>query len=233
MDELSILDQDQPAVPLHWVESLFSRMQLYYGNRFLDMFCNANMDDVKLVWAQQMALLTEDELRRGVAALIAREWPPSLPEFVKLCKLSVDPEVAYFEAVEQGIAREEGKPNRWSSPAIYWAWRAIGGYEFRTQSYGYLKGRWSKILAAEVAKGEWLPIPDMALQLGVNMKSTDMSVRGVQELSKSIQQFQCKSADTATDHRRWAKEIVRKLKQGEPVALMASTMAQAALGLRK
>lgn len=236
MDVLSILEEVQPSVPLHWVESLFVRMQACYGNRFIDMFVNADMDDVKAVWGQQMFLLTDNELRRGVAALMSREWPPSLPEFVKLCKLVIDPEIAFFEALEQGLAREEGKENTWSSPAVYWAWRAIGGYEFRSQSYAYLKSRWSKVLAAEVEKGTWLPIPETNLQLGVTMKSTAMSARGIQELSKSINQFQPKSADSNIDHLHWARKINQKLKQGESVPLMASKLAQEALeksGFRK
>lgn len=233
MDALSIVDQEQPSVPIQWVEKLFSRMQACYGNRFLDMFANANMDDVKTIWGQQMYLLSKDELCRGVAALMTREWPPSLPDFFKLCRPTIDAEVAYFEALEQGVAREEGKSNVWSSPAIYWAWRAIGGYEFRSQSYAYLKGRWSKVLADEVAKGAWPPIPEATLQIGVNVKSTEMSARGVQELGKAIHRFQSKSIDPNVDHLCWAKEIERKIQRGESVPLIAEKMAQEALRFRR
>lgn len=196
------------------------------------MFSNAKMDDVKRVWGQQMYLLTKDELCRGVAALMSREWPASLPEFIKLCKPPIDAEVAYYEALEQGLAREEGRQNTWSSPAIFWAWRTIGGFEFRSQSFVNLKGRWSKILGEEVAKGTWPPIPETALQLGVNMKSTDISARGVAELEKEIHRFQSKSLDPNVDHLYWAKEIVRKIKQGESVPLIAEKMALEALRSR-
>jgi hypothetical protein len=233
MDASSILDQAQPSVPIQWVERLFSRMQACYGNRFLDMFANANMDDVKVVWGQQMYLLTKDELCRGVAALMTRDWPPSLPEFVKLCKPAIDAEVAYYEALEQGLAREEGRSNTWSSPAIYWAWRTIGGFEFRSQSFAYLKHRWSKVLADEIAKGTWPPIPETTLQLGVDMKSTDIAGRGVAELDKALHRFQSKSLDPDVDHLYWAKEIVRKVKQGESVPLIAEKMALEVLSSRR
>lgn len=233
MDVSSILDQAQPSVPIQWVEKLFSRMQACYGNRFLDMFANANMIEVKAVWGQQMYLLSNHELCRGVAALMTREWPPSLPEFIKLCKPPIDAEVAYYEALEQGLAREEGRPNTWTSPAIYWAWRTIGGFEFRSQSFAYLKSRWSKVLADEVAKGTWPPIPEMALQLGVDMKSTEMSARGAQELDKAIHRFQSKSTDPNIDHLCWARKIKDKLQRGESVPLTVEKMALEALSSRR
>ena len=233
MELSSIFDQTLPSVPTRWVDSLFIKMQDCYGNRFLDQYLHIDLGKVKVLWGQQMYLLNANELRRGVAALLTREWPPSLAEFIKMCKLVIDPEAAYFEALKQGMAREAGKENTWSSPAIFWAWKTVGGYEFRTQSYTQLKGRWSRVLADECAKGEWPPIPSMLLQLGADMKSTSISARGVEELDKAIHEIQRKQTDDPEDHLRWAKEIEQKQKRGESVPLIASKMAQEALGSRR
>lgn len=230
MDALSISDQAAPSVPLSWVKNLFQRMQSCYGKHFLDMWTNTDMESVMGMWAQQMATMTHDELRRGVAALMTRDWPPTLPEFVKMCKPSIDPETAYYEALEQGRARDEAKPNVWSSPAIYWAWRAVGPHEFRSQSYPALKARWAKALADEVGKGQWAAIPETVLQVGVDMGKTAMSALGAVELSKAIANVG-KTPQSGIDHLRWAREIRQRVARGDrSVALIAAQMAEDALG---
>ncbi|SAL05989.1 hypothetical protein AWB78_07813 [Caballeronia calidae] len=78
------------AIPEHWVERLFDRMQSIWGARFADFWRNSpEPDAVKAVWREGLADLTDNALRRGVAALIHEKAPPTLPRFRELCH--VDP----------------------------------------------------------------------------------------------------------------------------------------------
>ena len=55
------------------------------------MWRGQDIEFVKTVWAVEMGKLTRKEIKRGVDALIMRDWPPTLPEFVKLCKTQDGP----------------------------------------------------------------------------------------------------------------------------------------------
>ncbi|MFZ6690245.1 hypothetical protein [Undibacterium sp. SXout20W] len=214
MEQLSTFDHGVPEAWLVWTQKLFKYMEACYGNRFLDMWINSDLDAVMHVWAVKLMQMTADELRRGRASLDSRDWPPTLPEFIKMCRPGLDPQVAYYEALEQGRAREEGRENIWSSPAIYWAWRSVGAFEFRNQSYQTLRVRWEKALADELGKGNWEPIPLTALQVGFDKKSTVMSKRGAVELNKMVSKLTTtKGSDF--DHLGWARKIVARAQAGD------------------
>jgi hypothetical protein len=70
---VSLSTSTQPA-PITWVESLFARMQGIYGNKFLDMWRDTDTEMVKALWADEMGKLTNEELKRGYAALMSRDW---------------------------------------------------------------------------------------------------------------------------------------------------------------
>ena len=80
-----------------WVRKLFAEMQGNYGTRFLDMWrsgqADTNGDDVGLqnamdMWAEKLAGFRErpDAIRRVLDTL--PKHPPTLPEFVDLCRTS-------------------------------------------------------------------------------------------------------------------------------------------------
>lgn len=75
----------KPA-PISWVESLFSRMTACYGSKFADMWRDADMDLVKNMWASEMGKLSGSELKHGYDSMMTKPWPPTLPEYVQLCK---------------------------------------------------------------------------------------------------------------------------------------------------
>jgi hypothetical protein len=64
-----------------------------YGARFADAWKGCDLRNVKSVWAETLGSLSRDELARGVAGCMGREWPPTLPEFVKMCR-QADPNSA-------------------------------------------------------------------------------------------------------------------------------------------
>ncbi len=214
MDELLTFEADVPEVWMTWTSKLFKFMEACYGNKFLDMWASADLVAVKQVWALTLMTLTRDELMRGRQGLMTRDWPPALPEFVKMCRPGIDPATAFYEAQEQGRAREEGRPNVWSCPAIYWAWRTIGAFEFRNQNYQTLRVRWEKALADEVGKGQWEPVPATALQLTAKMKTTAISRRGSSELEKAmaaVNKLDCGNVD----HKAWLKKAAARIVNGD------------------
>lgn len=84
-------------LPLGWVRKLFAELQGNYGTRFLDMWrsgqADTNGDDVGLqnamdMWAEKLAGFRErpDAIRRVLDTL--PKHPPTLPEFVELCRTS-------------------------------------------------------------------------------------------------------------------------------------------------
>jgi hypothetical protein len=98
------------------------------------MWRDTNIELVKQLWADEMGKLSNDDLRRGYGALMSRDWPPSLPEFIKLCRPTIDPTVAYYEAVAGMQARERGEVGKWSHPAIFWAAVQISAFDLKNQS---------------------------------------------------------------------------------------------------
>jgi hypothetical protein len=74
------------ALPEEWVERLFARFEAMYGAKFADAWKGCDLRNVKVVWAEALGSLRRDEITAGIAGCMTREWPPTLPEFVKLCR---------------------------------------------------------------------------------------------------------------------------------------------------
>lgn len=71
-------------IPLHWVESLFSRMAIRYGAVWLNHWQGIDLDAVKLDWATELAGLSNEALKYGVVNL-PLDKPPTLGQFKALC----------------------------------------------------------------------------------------------------------------------------------------------------
>lgn len=70
------------------IDRLFSRFAALYGAQKVGaMWHGADIAEVKSVWAAQIEP-HKDVLRDAIQSLInqGREWPPTLPEFVALCR---------------------------------------------------------------------------------------------------------------------------------------------------
>ena len=149
------------AVPVPWIERLFDRLRVILGPRLADLFAGAPVEDVKREWGEALAGFTGEEIKRGLDETRTRRFPPSLPEFLHLCRPGLDPEVAWYEA-EQGLrAHAEKRAFPWSHPAIYWAARdSTFAPAIRGESFSKHRKRWEIHLKAEFAKGAWANPPD-------------------------------------------------------------------------
>jgi hypothetical protein len=85
------------ALPKHWMEALFAKMIAFYGSKFALMWQGSNSVEVQKVWAVELFKLSREQLKAGSDSLSALPKPPTLPEFIALCK-SARLEQAAFQA---------------------------------------------------------------------------------------------------------------------------------------
>jgi hypothetical protein len=74
------------SLPLSWIETLFARFSAAWGAQKVGvMFPSESHDEVKTLWAAQLARFEPETLRHALQAAIdsGREWPPTLPEFIE------------------------------------------------------------------------------------------------------------------------------------------------------
>jgi hypothetical protein len=199
------------AIPDSWVEKLFERMVGLYGNKFLDMWGKTDLLQVKAIWAQELGKLSREEIAKGANALINQEWCPTLPQFIKLCRTDIDSVTAYYEAVNGVVAREKGEIGEWSHPAIFWASVKVGSFDLKNQTYSNIKARWERALDEEINKGEWSDIPQaqIALPPPATPATKDIAEKYLAETQI------IKKQESKTDHKRWAKIILQREKDGD------------------
>jgi hypothetical protein len=188
-------------------------MLFEYGKKFSDQWGGADPEPLKLHWAQRLVDLTGDELKRGVSLLETKDWPPSLPEFRKMCRPPIDPIAAYYEAVNGVTERERGEKGTWSHPAIYWASVIVGAFDLKNLSYSQVKDRWQKALDEQLAKSEWSDIPDPVVALPAPGKTkTDR-----EQAQKMLAQLHASDIGKGkyADQRRWIAKIFERQKRGD------------------
>lgn len=170
---MSATSPERPsALPDAWIERLFLRFSAMYGSKFADLWRGCDLANVKAQWAEDLAGYTPDEIKRGIdACKTGRDWPPTLPEFLKLCRKPIDAERAFYEAVEQMARRESGR-DVWSHPAIYWAAVDIGAFDLKNGTWKTLQHRWWNALSKRMddsslpdvpARAEALPAPGQTM----------------------------------------------------------------------
>ncbi|MGK5024604.1 hypothetical protein [Janthinobacterium sp. RB2R34] len=219
------------AIPERWIIALFNKMKFSYGVKFADQWRGIDTEGIKRHWAQKLFVLTTAELTRGVERLDSRAWPPTLPEFLALCRPPIEPSVAFHEALEQGALRTRGEPNVWSSPAVFWAWRKLGAYECARSTYAVLRPRWEAALAAELERDEIEPIP---AQDPVALPAPGTSVTPSRKAQQMIGAFKLKSLGDAAhgDGKRWAGRIMERKKAGAIFSIFVIECAERTLGVR-
>ncbi len=135
----------EPApLPTTWVERLFEVMLTHYGKAFLDKWAVVSPEKLKAMWAEKLGGLTRAEMARGVESLDQCAFPPSLPEFRRLCRPPVNYEGLFFEAAREWQRRRDGQ-DAWSDPAVYWAAQQLGR-TLQELPYEKLRARWREAL---------------------------------------------------------------------------------------
>lgn len=209
------------AIPERWIESLFEKMLFTYGAKFSDQWKGIDPAGLKRHWATELGKFSTDELKAGVSKLKSKEWPPTLPEFEKMCKPSIDPTVAYYEAVIGIQARAKGEMGQWSSPAVFWAAMPLS-FDLGTQTYSQIKARWEKALADQIDRGEWVPIPEPMVALPAPGKaelSKEKTAKMVQEIGAAA------ILKPKSEHTFWYRDIIARERKGDKTLNRAQVRA--------
>ncbi|WP_244096418.1 hypothetical protein [Burkholderia dolosa] len=74
------------AIPQRWIERLFGTMSAFYGARFADLWRGSKVAEVKRAWGIELSKLSAEQMRAGRENLAALAKPPTLPEFMALCR---------------------------------------------------------------------------------------------------------------------------------------------------
>lgn len=219
--------ESSTSTPLQaWVEKLLRYMLAAYGKKFTDQWCMVEQRDIVEVWAEELEGLTHAELKAGKDALVDRVFPPTLPEFKRLCRPGVDPLKAYYEAVAGVQARFAGEHGEWSHPAIYHAAMPMA-VELREQSYSQVKARWETALAQQLAKGAWEEIPIPMLQLTAPGQSTTSSEKARAAIAHLVSSVVNRPG--SADPKAWARRLLAREHAGEKLSPTQVHMAREAL----
>lgn len=146
MAELSTLNQNRAPLPEKWVERIFTIMAGRYGSKFTDAWRGTDPKMVKAIWADDLAGFSDREIKRGLDSCRDRDWPPTLPEFRKLCRPQIDYVSGYYEAVSMLRFRNSTLPaevcrENWSNAAFFWAAIEFGS-DLSAMPYDKIEKRW-------------------------------------------------------------------------------------------
>lgn len=80
-----------PPLPLEQVEYIFSVMACLYGRRFSEMWEGQRPEVVKRFWAHKLAGFSDypQAITAALESLDERTLPPTLPEFLALCRTAL------------------------------------------------------------------------------------------------------------------------------------------------
>lgn len=205
-----------------------NEMRMLYGSKFAQQWQGLTARELKESWDHKLSGLRERDVRRGLVACLHRDWPPTLPEFLRLCCPWMDSEVAYHEAVHGMSCRRRGEMGEWSHPAIYWAAVAVSSTDLLNSTYSSIKGRWEKTLIQEMEKGEWKDIPKASVALPAPKQTTADRV----EAEKALKAMGADRAldQTGKDPRRWIAKWDERIAKGEVPSPTIAAMLKRAKG---
>ncbi|MDR0736024.1 MAG: hypothetical protein LBF51_04195 [Zoogloeaceae bacterium] len=100
-------------LPIEAIERLFNRMTCFYGSKFLDLWKNADMNQVMAEWAKALGEYRGKPhcLQAGMERMKSRPFPPTLPEFLADCR-SGERQFPEFKPLPPPPAPETRERNR-------------------------------------------------------------------------------------------------------------------------
>ena len=141
------------------IRHIIREMQMLYGNAFKAKWGDIPLRDMEDFWERKLAGFSREELGRGFKALAKQKYPPTLPEFMALCRPPVDNVKAYHEAVKGLQERRLGRKGEWSHPAIFWAASRMA-FDLLNHTYQQCKARFERELDRELEATTWQEIPE-------------------------------------------------------------------------
>jgi len=70
-------------MPKHWVSAIFKKFQVRYGSRWISSI--EGIEEYAISeWSNVLGGLSAEQVETGLDLCVS-DWPPSLPEFKKMC----------------------------------------------------------------------------------------------------------------------------------------------------
>jgi len=182
------------VLPMPWVERIFKLMTMFHGNRFVDQFDGMNLIEVKAFWSAQLADFTPDEIKRGLYEAERSKWPPSLAEFMSMCRPALDYEVLYSEAARGIYARRMGTRFDWSHPAVFFA-ACDMAHEIMNEPYKANKARWAVCIDRAMSAHRQNPreVPEPFVALPEPPKNRDVGRKAMDEIRKMTEKMKARA----------------------------------------
>jgi len=146
------LDPHPSLNGLSMIDHLFKRLQGLYAHKWMSAFPDAkSIKNWRDVWAEAFVdeEITLAEIKAGLTACLTKfSWPPSLPEFLSVCRPDSkpqSPEVLFHRAVREMEKRRAFKEQDWPSRGVFWAAAALGD-DLLNVPYKALAARWEALL---------------------------------------------------------------------------------------
>lgn len=214
------LAEIQP-IPETWAARVIERLHLLYGAAFMRQWDGIDKAVMVHAWAEQLAGFTGDEVSAGLTACGNRPFAPTLPEFKRLCRPWLDPEVAFRLAVTGMQGRRAGEIGSWPHPAVYWAAVEIGNHDMLNQSWQTLKSRWEAAYSIQLACQSWDDVPAPAAALpapGQTAATKEQADAGIKAMAAA-------AIEKPRDPKAWAKKILANPKGRSPTVVAMARRA--------
>ena len=75
-------------LPETWINRLFSHFEALYGSKFANLWQGTDIANVKRMWAEKLGGFEDkpQAIKGALDALDEHPFPPTLPEFIILCR---------------------------------------------------------------------------------------------------------------------------------------------------
>lgn len=140
--QLSTSPQTVRLSELSGTAKLFAIMSAMYGKLWFEQWADTPQSVMEEVWRSELQGYSKTEIEAGVAACKKLKWPPTLPQFLELCRPEIDPVFAWKLAGEGIRARQNGEMGNWPDPCIYWAANRIGQFEILNEPLAKHRVSW-------------------------------------------------------------------------------------------
>ena len=192
------------------VEHILMEMKMLFGNQFEKQWGSIEFPQMIQFWERKLEGFTREELFRGYRALTKLKFPPTLPEFMALCRPPVDKVKAYHEAVKGMQERKLGRKGEWSHPAIFWAASRMA-FDLLNMTYQQCKARFERELDKELEATTWQEIPEASHALPPPKVDREKAKADAEAALQRIG-YQQKKADRGDTG--WIRRNLKRLQEG-------------------
>ena len=156
---LSLMPSADVVLPSKLVANVFDRLAGQFGVKLTELYVGTSSTVVQSEWAHGLTRFSDEEIATGLSASQMLKDAPILGEFLHLCRPSLNPEIAWYEASLSLSARERGEPVVWSHPAVFRSALTLRD-SLRQGSFLTCSNRWDAVLRTEFAKGWGEGVPE-------------------------------------------------------------------------